>query len=326
VFLNVPYKQQIPALVTSGNDLWYSLSSQSSGISLAPADDVLRGHLKLPKDQGLVVTALDPNCSAAQAGIQQNDILLRLDATPLAKPDDFVARLKEIGEKPLNLSVLRGGEVRVLRVQPKIRVTLEPVQPTPPPREFWIGASVVPVDPTLRLQLRISPGQGLLVNEVVKDGPAEKAGLKRHDILMELDGKPLSDVARFAEEVQAHGATSMALKLIREGRRNLLLAVIPVRRKTTAPVQAGDQKPYSFVAVQPGAVLMDYNDKGIYSLGTSANGGVNLVPPSDGTWYFAHDGSTSVASRLDALDAELKALRKAVEELSKAARSGPRDK
>ena len=36
----------------------------------------MRAHLKLPKDQGLVVTGLNPNSSAYQAGIQLNDVLL----------------------------------------------------------------------------------------------------------------------------------------------------------------------------------------------------------------------------------------------------------
>jgi S1-C subfamily serine protease len=288
-------------------------------MTLASADDVLREHLELPKDQGLVVTALDPNCSAARAGIQQNDILLKVHDLPLAKPEDFISRLKEIGEKPVALKLLRGGKVRVLDVQPVIRITLQPVQPAPTAKEFWIGATIVEIDPTLRLQLRIPHGQGLMVNEVIKDGPSEKGGLKRHDILLELDGKPLSDLAKFVGEVQAHGEKSMVLKLIREGRRDLQIAVTPERRKPTAASnQVGDWKTYAFVGVQPGAVLMDSQHiTPRVNEWKSDNGGVKQLIPYYPNWNVSQELPSSVTNRLDAIDAELKELRKAVEELNK---------
>src|SRR5262249_56259269 len=43
-------------------------------------------------------------------------------------------------------------------------------------------------------QLNLPPGQGQLIATVFPDSPAMKAGLKRADILLELDGKPVSKV------------------------------------------------------------------------------------------------------------------------------------
>ena len=63
-------------------------------MGMSPADDALRAHLSLPKDQGLIVTSLAPNAPAAQAGVQQNDVLLTLGDTPLAKAEDLEESLK----------------------------------------------------------------------------------------------------------------------------------------------------------------------------------------------------------------------------------------
>src|SRR5207237_3713548 len=52
---------------------------------------------------------------------------------------------------------------------------------------------------TLVDQLDLPKGQGLIVEDVVKDSAAAKAGLKKHDILLELAGKPVpNDVQEFA--------------------------------------------------------------------------------------------------------------------------------
>ena len=57
---------------------WVEGANRNSELGLTPADDALRAHLRLSKDQGLIVTSLAANTSAAQAGLQQNDVLLSL--------------------------------------------------------------------------------------------------------------------------------------------------------------------------------------------------------------------------------------------------------
>src|SRR5262249_17796606 len=120
-----------------GQPLWGGFN-QGPDISLIPADDAIREHLKIPKGQGLVVTGLLPNSPAAHAGIQQNDVLLKLGDTPLAKPGDLEESLKKLGEKPVSLSLVRNGTTLVLQVQPLIRITLGPARPKAADREYWI--------------------------------------------------------------------------------------------------------------------------------------------------------------------------------------------
>ena len=94
----------------------------------------MRQHLNLPNGQGVVVLGVAPNSGAAQAGIEQNDILLSLGETPLGKPEDLYDRLKKAGEKPMPLTLLRSGGRITLQVQPLIRVTVRPVVQIDSPR------------------------------------------------------------------------------------------------------------------------------------------------------------------------------------------------
>lgn len=56
----------------------------------------------------------------------------------------------------------------------------------------WLGAfGLEPVDPEVARFLQLENQSALVVSEVLENSPAEKAGLKGHDIIVSLDGRPL---------------------------------------------------------------------------------------------------------------------------------------
>jgi serine protease Do len=289
--------------VYSGWDTW----SRIADLSLAPVDDALRAHL--PKDQGLIVTSLVANASAAQAGIQQNDVLLKLGDSSLAKPEDLDEGLKKAGDRPIELAILRGGKKLKVQVQPQVRVTMGPVQPEPP--AFWIGISVSPLEPALRSQLRLPQNQGLLAIEVIKESAAAKAEVKVHDILLSLGGKPLDSQEKLVEVVQSNGEKPTPLELIREG-KTLTIEVTPQRKKPVPPqivnVNVDHPRTFSYYVVQPGLVREKPTGAGD-SLGTLTLQSEVAAPEPE--------AAATMSKRLDDFDADIKQLRKVIEELSK---------
>lgn len=55
----------------------------------------------------------------------------------------------------------------------------------------WLGLRTEEASPALRAQLSLSEDEGIVIADVVKDGPADKAGLRVNDILLKFEGKPL---------------------------------------------------------------------------------------------------------------------------------------
>jgi membrane-associated protease RseP (regulator of RpoE activity) len=296
-----------------------------SGMGLAPVDESLRAHLKLPKDQGLLVTSLDPHSPAAMAGIRQNDVLLKLGEAPLGKVDDLVEGLKKAaGDKEVSLSLLRGGSVQSILVQPRIQVTLGPVQPEPP--TFFIGVQVGSIEPALRAQLQLPEKHGLLVIDVVKDSPAAKGGVRAHDILLKLDGAELTDQATLIKLVQAKGEKTFPLEIVREGKKQTI-EVTPQRRKGFKVSFQPDQpepRTFRFDVVHPGAVVPAPTDgAGNELLGTifadvDADGRLDLYTATDSK--EPRDNNAATAKRIDDLTAQVRQLRSDIEALIKAAR------
>ncbi|MBI1851157.1 MAG: trypsin-like peptidase domain-containing protein [Planctomycetes bacterium] len=64
----------------------------------------------------------------------------------------------------------------------------------------WIGVELQPMEDFTEF-FKAEGGEGVLVSSVVKDSPADRAGVKTGDVLLEWDGKKTS--ARFASDVPA---------------------------------------------------------------------------------------------------------------------------
>jgi serine protease Do len=58
----------------------------------------------------------------------------------------------------------------------------------------WFGVVVQPVTQELAQSFGLAEMKGVLVSEVIKNSPAEKAGLKSGDIIIEFDGKPIHEM------------------------------------------------------------------------------------------------------------------------------------
>lgn len=104
-------------------------------------------------------------------------------------------------------------------------------QPSPS-KSQWIGVMCVPVDDALRAQLQLAEGQGLLVGDVVPDGPAAKAGVQQYDVLLSAAEKPLTDVPTLSKTVEQ--GKPFSLELLRGGEK-VTLEVTPADRPLNEP-------------------------------------------------------------------------------------------
>ncbi len=81
----------------------------------------------------------------------------------------------------------------------------------------WLGVMIQKVTPDIAESLGLEDTKGALVADVVKEGPAEAAGLKQGDVIVEFDGKPVVDSAELPLLVARTGVgKSVRLKIIRD--------------------------------------------------------------------------------------------------------------
>lgn len=104
--------------------------------------------------------------------------------------------------------------------------------------KYWIGLLCVDAGEALRDQLGLEAGVGLLVETVTEEAPAKKAGLRKHDVLLNVtiaaddpkaESKPLTEVTQLVEAVQKTETKPLRLIVIRRGQKQTI-EVTPAER------------------------------------------------------------------------------------------------
>ncbi len=90
----------------------------------------------------------------------------------------------------------------------------------------WLGVSTQDLTPELAKSFGLNAPRGALVADVVKGSPAEKAGIRRGDVIISYRGKPILDGSSLRNEVATSPIDGMVnITIIRNGKKQK----IPVR-------------------------------------------------------------------------------------------------
>ena len=151
----------------------------------------------------------------------------------------------------------------------------------------YIGATIQDVTPDIADSLGLPPHQGALVADLVPDGPSARAGLRSGDLVLKVDGHPVTSAGDLTRQVAlAKAGDEIRLDVRRDG------------RPMTLNIRSG---------LRPSEQQLALNDGGEGSLGGpgggSASGGLGMmVAPHEG-------GGLTVERVSPASDAGQKGLR-----------------
>lgn len=91
----------------------------------------------------------------------------------------------------------------------------------------WLGVSIQPITPELAQQFDLDKDYGSLVADVVENGPAEKGGLMRGDVIIEFNGQSVDEPYHFRNIVAGTmPGDKVKLKIIRDGEVETLTVTI----------------------------------------------------------------------------------------------------
>jgi serine protease Do len=105
----------------------------------------------------------------------------------------------------------------------------------------WLGVMIQKVTPDIAESLGLSEPKGALVADVVKEGPAGAAGLKQGDVIVEYDGKPVTDSAELPLLVaRTPVGKQVKVKVIRDkGTQSFTIKIAELKEEETAQAGGG---------------------------------------------------------------------------------------
>ena len=122
-------------------------------------------------------------------------------------------------------AVLPGVGVPAFADQPAVQPLITLAE-----HEYWIGVACSPLDAALRAQADLPQDRGVVIARVVRGSPAEKAGLKQYDVVVEAGETPVAELKELIQAIQRNHDKEISLQVIRSSQR-MSLAVTPERRR-----------------------------------------------------------------------------------------------
>jgi serine protease Do len=204
------------------------------GVGLQPLDESLAPSLGLPKDNGEIVRSVVPGGPAAQAGLQQGDVILRVNGQTVT-PDQTVSYL--IANTPVGrrvpLDIIRGGRRQTVQVAVGERPTEDqlarlsgggtpdqPTGPAPVAPQKALGLSLATLTPELARAANLPPtAHGVIITAVDPNSDASDDGLQRGDLIISVNNQLVTTPAQVigaVETARRSGRTSVLL-LVKRG-------------------------------------------------------------------------------------------------------------
>ena len=107
-----------------------------------------------------------------------------------------------------------------------------------------LGVGIQPIDAALAKSYGLPRPEGALVNKVEDGSPAEKAGIKPEDVIVEIDGRPVEDFEQLRLDISSRKpGSTIDLGLLRDEdgkqqRRNVTATLVE-KRETDEPSASG---------------------------------------------------------------------------------------
>jgi serine protease Do len=193
------------------------------GIEIQDVTRELADTMHLPNTDGVLVTAVAPNGAAARAGLASGDVILEVKGQPVNSTGQLRNAVASAGG---------GAKVKVLILREGKRTTLEATLGEMPgklakavsapagaarPGEALSGVTVEALDSGVRRRLQVpdSVKGGVVVSEVQAGSPADHAGLRRGDVIVQANRKDVTSGAELASA--ARGGKAVLLLVFRDG-------------------------------------------------------------------------------------------------------------
>jgi Do/DeqQ family serine protease len=169
------------------------------GIAIQDVTDELAQTFGVKEREGVLVADVLKGGPAESAGLRPGDVVVEFDGMPVKETPDLQRQAA---------GALPGRTARLVVVRDRARVPLtvtvgempsEPVVAAQTNDTWGLGVQALARDAARRLD---RPGaHGLVVTEVAPGGPADRAGLRRGDVILDVRGRRIGDAETLYREL-----------------------------------------------------------------------------------------------------------------------------
>jgi serine protease Do len=272
------------------------------GIYMQDVTPDLADAFNLSVNKGVVINDVADKSPADKAGLKPKDVVLTWNGKSVASSEELTELVgsSNVGDN-VKLSVNRGGKDIDLSLEVGERkesvYSFHGDNPGGALRQYMeasktvgIGVSMQSLSGKLGDYFGVPDGEGALITEVMKDTPAEKAGLKVGDVIVQVD----------KEKVPSPSDVS---SIIRDKQKGDKVDLVVVRDKAEKTITLEVDEIASYGSTDPTEMYMQYFNKG------------NREGRTPALWFQDNPNSDDTQRKMDELQTKLEEMQRKLDQL-----------
>ncbi|MEC4674746.1 MAG: Do family serine endopeptidase [Nitrospirota bacterium] len=197
------------------------------GVSIQELTPALAEQFHAPDSQGALVGDVVDHSPAADAGLNRGDVIRRYQNHAVKDPTHLRSLVADTSPgSTISLEVLRDGATKAISVSigelPKNLTAMRSSNRESPKNHALSGMAVEQVP-----HGRTKNNEGVMISSVNPDSAAQKAGLRKGDIIIEINRKPVRTIEDYSALTEKLGTKTPVLLLLKRGAGTIYLSIKP---------------------------------------------------------------------------------------------------
>jgi serine protease Do len=196
------------------------------GVMIQQVTPELAEQFGLERPIGALIAGVSPASPAAKAGIKPGDVIVEFNGAGITQMSNLPAQVAQVapGTKAKVTLIRDGKRLQTTVTIEELREDQMAADDSRAVREN-LGLTVQELTPELARTLGIEETEGLLVSNIEPGSPAGQAGLRRGDLILEVNRRRVATVGAFNEIMSQAASGDTVLFLIKRGENALFVAM-----------------------------------------------------------------------------------------------------
>ena len=167
------------------------------GVGIQDISKQVAEYYGIKSKKGVLVTEVFPDDPADKAGIEPQDIILSINGIEVGTSREITSMIADLGVgETVKIKALRNGKTRTFSVKiAKREETRISARSTRKEKQTELGISVENVTPEIARRFNLKNAKGVIVSAVEPDSKANEAGVRKLDIIKEINHKSIATVS-----------------------------------------------------------------------------------------------------------------------------------
>lgn len=197
------------------------------GVAIQGVSEDMAKSLKMADTKGAIVSDVNPGSPAEKAGLKPGDVVVGVDGRPVEDSNDLSRYIASKAPASVaKLRVMRDGGEKAVSVTLGTFPEEGEEEKSSEEGRAQLGMTLRNLTPDLAERLEVPRStKGTIVMDVEGGSAAEDAGLQRGDLIVSVNGNPVTDVDSFESQLDQARPGGLARLRVRRGNGHIFLVL-----------------------------------------------------------------------------------------------------